>query len=53
VPEWEIGFQQILGHDIGCSFFVTSFTAEGMVTIGVMVVMATDAGGPVWVNMEA
>ena len=30
--------------------FDTPFTAEGMVTVGVMVMVATDAGGPVWIN---
>jgi hypothetical protein len=33
--------------------FATSFAAEGMVTIDVMVMMATDARGPVWVDRES
>jgi hypothetical protein len=35
-----------------CLFFDTSFAAEGMVTVDVMVMMATDARGPVWVDRE-
>jgi hypothetical protein len=35
-----------------CPFFATSFTAEDMVIIDVMVMMATDARGPVWVDRE-
>jgi hypothetical protein len=36
-----------------CSFFANSFTAEGVVTVDVVVMMATDARGPVWVDREA
>ncbi len=37
-----------------CPHFATSFTAEGVVTfLDVMVMMTTDAGGPVWVDREA
>jgi hypothetical protein len=35
-----------------CPIFATSFAVEGMVTVDVMVMMATDAGGPVWVDRE-
>jgi hypothetical protein len=35
-----------------CPFFVTSFAAEGVVTIDVMVMMATDARGPIWVDRK-
>jgi hypothetical protein len=35
------------------SFFATSFTAEDVVTVDVMVMVATDSGGPVWVDREA
>ncbi len=33
--------------------FITSFTAEGVVTINAMVMMTTDAWGPVRVDREA
>ena len=37
-----------------CScFLLTLFTAEGVVTLDIMVTMATDARGPVWVDREA
>jgi hypothetical protein len=36
-----------------CSFFATSFTSEGVVTVDVMVMVATDARVPVWVDREA
>ena len=35
------------------SFFANSFTAEGLVTVDVLVMMATDARGHVWVDREA
>ncbi len=36
-----------------CPLFATSFEAEGVVTVDVMVMMSTDARGPVWVDREA
>jgi hypothetical protein len=36
-----------------CSFFTASFTAEGVVSINIMFVMATFARGPVWVDGES
>ena len=36
-----------------CPYFATSFTAEGLVTVYVMVMVATDARGPVLVDWEA
>ena len=36
-----------------CSFFATSFTAEGVVSVDVMFMMSTGARGPVWVDREA
>jgi hypothetical protein len=35
-----------------CPFFATSFAAEGVVTVDVMVMMVIDARGPVWVDRE-
>ncbi len=35
-----------------CPFFATSFTAKGVVTVDVMVMMATDTRDPVWVDRE-
>ncbi len=35
-----------------CPFSATSFAAEGVVTVDVLVMMATDARGPVWVDRE-
>ncbi len=43
---------KIPSNDVVCPFFATFFIAEGMVTIDVMVMMATDARGPVWVDRE-
>ena len=36
-----------------CSFFATSFTAEGVVSVDVLLMMSTGASGPVWVDREA
>jgi hypothetical protein len=45
--------RKITSNDVVCQFFATSFAAEGVVTIDVMVMMATDARGPVWVDRES
>ena len=36
-----------------CSFFATSFAAEGVVSVNVVLTMSTGARGPVWVDREA
>jgi hypothetical protein len=36
-----------------CSFFATSFAGEGVVSVYVMLMMSTDARGPVWVDGES
>ena len=36
-----------------CSFFATSFAAEGVVSVYVMLMMSTGARGPVWVDRES
>jgi len=36
-----------------CSFFATSFAAEGVVSVDVMLTMSTGARGPVWIDREA
>ena len=36
-----------------CSFFVTSFAAEGVVSVDVVLAMSTGARGPVWIDREA
>ncbi len=36
-----------------CSVFATSFTAEGVVSVYVMLIMSTGARGPVWVDRES
>jgi hypothetical protein len=36
-----------------CLFFASSFTAEGVISVNVMFVMATFARGPVWVDGES
>ncbi len=36
-----------------CSFFATSFTAEGVVSIDVVLMMSAGARGPVWVDGES
>ena len=36
-----------------CSFFASSFTAEGMISVNIVFVMATFARGPVWVDGES
>jgi hypothetical protein len=36
-----------------CSFVATSFAAEGMVSVNVVLTMSTGAGGPVWIDREA
>jgi hypothetical protein len=36
-----------------CSFFTASFTAEGVVSVNVMFVMANFATGPDWVDGES
>ena len=35
-----------------CSFFATSLTAEGVVSVYVMLMMSTGARSPVWVDRE-
>jgi len=35
-----------------CSFFATSFAAEGVVSVYVVLMMSTGARSPVWVNRE-
>ena len=32
--------------------FATSYTSEGVVTVNVMIMMATDARDPAWVDRE-
>ncbi len=44
---------KIHSNDVTCSIFATSFTAEGVVSVDVMVMVATGARGPVWVYWEA
>ena len=36
-----------------CSFFATSFAAEGVVSVDVVLAMSTGARGPVWIDREA
>ena len=36
-----------------CSFFATSFAAEGVVSVDAVLMMSTGARGPVWVDREA
>ena len=36
-----------------CSFFAASFTAEGVVSVDVVLMISTDARGPVWIDREA
>ena len=36
-----------------CSFFATSFAAEGVVSVDVVLTMSTGARGPVWIDREA
>ncbi len=45
MQEWEIGLQRYV------LVFANSFTAG--VTVDVVVMMATDASGPVWVDRKA
>ena len=35
------------------SFFATSFAAEGVVSVDVVLSMSTGARGPVWIDREA
>ncbi len=48
-----LGSGKIHGNDVICSFFATSFTAEGVVSVYVMLMMSTGARGPVWVDRES
>jgi hypothetical protein len=36
-----------------CSFFATSFAAEGVVSVDIVLMMSTGARGPVWIDREA
>ena len=36
-----------------CSFFATSFAADSVVSVDVVLMMSTGARGPVWVDREA
>ena len=36
-----------------CSFFASSFTAEGVISVNIVFVMATFARGSVWVDGES
>ncbi len=41
---------KIHGNDVMCSVFATSFAAEGVVSVYVMLMMSTGARGPGWVD---
>ena len=43
---------KIQSNDVMCSFFATSLTAEGVVSVYVMLMMSTGVRGPVWVDRE-
>ena len=51
--EQEIELGKIHSNEIVCSFFATSFAAEGVVSVDVMLTMSTGARGPVWIDREA
>ena len=44
---------KIHGNDVMCSVFATSFAAEGVVSVYVMLMMSTGARSPVWVDWES
>jgi hypothetical protein len=52
VREQEIELGKIHSNEIVC-FFATSFAAEGVVSVDVMLAMSTGARGPVWIDREA
>ncbi len=47
------GSGKIHCNDVVCSFFATSFAAERVVSVDVMLMMSADARCPVWVDREA
>jgi hypothetical protein len=53
VQEQEIELRQNHSNDVMCSFFATSFAAEGVVSVYVMFMMSTGARSPVWVDRES
>ncbi len=46
------GSGKVHSNDVMCSFYATSFTAESVVSVYVMLMMSTGARGPVWVDRE-
>jgi hypothetical protein len=47
------GSGKIHSNDIVCSFFATSFAAEGVVSVDVVLMMSAGTWCPVWVDREA